>query len=82
MIDVCTFTLEETSYLNLFHRGVMVTIIDENGIIAHSNNNETGQLQATLETGKYYLQFATNNPELSNYSVSIYLSNSDPNYAD
>lgn len=81
-IDVCTFTLEETSYLNLFYRGVMVTILDENGILTSSNNNETGQLQVQLETGKYYLQFVTNNPELSTYSVSIYLSNSDPNYAD
>jgi hypothetical protein len=80
-VDYCTFTLDETCYINLFHRDVMVTILDDDGIILSSNNNYTGQLQKQLEAGKYYLSLA-NNGNNSVYFVSIYLSNLDPNYAD
>lgn len=81
-VDYCTFTLNETCYLNLFHRDVMVTILDENGILTSSNNNHHGQLQLQLEAGKYYLSLAGGNGNNSVYFVSIYLSNLDPNYAD
>lgn len=81
-VDYCTFSIDETCYINLFHRDVMVTILDADGIVTSSNNNHHGQVQKQLEAGKYYLSLASNNLDKSTYSVSIYLSNSDPNYAD
>ena len=81
--DYIQFSLDESSYLNFYHNNAIAQILDENQqVIIGSNDGYSGNLQAYLDPGNYYIGFSSESSESELFNASIYLSNSDPNYAD
>lgn len=82
--DWAKFTLSEASYLNLFAPSNATTeLLDSNGIVLGSRDESSdSQLQAHLQPGDYWLHFSADSALETVFSAQIYLSNSDPNYAD
>lgn len=81
--DYINFSLDESSYLNFYHSNAIAEILDSNNqVIVGSNDSYSGNLQTYLSSGDYSIGFSSEAslPEL--FNASIYLSNSDPNYAD
>lgn len=81
--DWVQFNLDESSYLNFYHNNAIAQILDENQqVIIGSDDGYSGNLQAYLNPGNYYIGFSSESSTSELFTVSIYLSNSDPNYAD
>ena len=81
--DWVQFNLDESSYLNFYHDNAIAQILDENEqVIIGSDDGYSGNLQAYLDPGNYYIGFSSEASESELFTASIYLSNSDPNYAD
>ncbi len=81
--DWTTFTLDEGSYLNFYHSNAVAEILDSSQqVVVGSNDAPSGNLQAYLEPGLYYLHFSSEASIRELFHSSIYLSNSDPHYAD
>ncbi len=81
--DRLSFTLEEDSYINFYHNNAIAEIIDSNDqVIIGSQGSYSGNLQALLTPGDYSIAFSSESSNQELFNASIYLSNSDPNYAD
>lgn len=81
--DYVQFNLDESSYLNFYHNNAIAQILDENQqVIIGSDDGYSGNLQAYLDPGNYYIGFSSESSTSDLFTASIYLSNSDPNYAD
>ncbi|MBE9039376.1 hypothetical protein IQ235_01015 [Oscillatoriales cyanobacterium LEGE 11467] len=81
--DWATFVLEEASYLNFFHSNAIAEIMDESDrVVVGSNDSYSGNLQALLLPGQYQMRFSSESSVSETFSAQIYLSNSDPSYAD
>ncbi len=81
--DYVQFNLDESSYLNFYHNNAIAQILDENEqVIIGSDDGYSGNLQAYLNRGNYYIGFSSESSDSELFNASIYLSNSDPNYAD
>ena len=81
--DYVQFSLDESSYLNFYHNNAIAQILDENQqVIIGSDDGPNGNLQAYLNPGHYYIGFSSESSISEFFNASIYLSNSDPNYAD
>ncbi|MDJ0581663.1 hypothetical protein [Crocosphaera sp.] len=81
--DWIQFNLDESSYLNFYHNNAIAQILDENQqVIIGSDDGYSGNLQAYLNSGNYYIGFSSESSTSELFNASIYLSNSDPNYAD
>ena len=81
--DQLEFSLSEDSYINFFHSNAIAEILDSgNQVVVGSNDSYSGNLQAFLTPGDYSIFFSSESSITELFNASIYLSNSDPNYAD
>lgn len=81
--DYINFSLDESSYINFYHSNAIAEILDSNNqVVVGSNDSYSGNLQAYLSPGNYSIGFSSESSTPELFNASIYLSNSDPNYAD